>query len=140
MSRQELVIDEEALTCYLAETLAPEHMATVEKALRSSSELRERLEAVRSNRGESGLHTLGAIWRRARVTCATRQQLGSFLLEALDPAVSDYIKFHIEVVECPYCVANLADLKAKSEHAPAVEHERRKRYFQSSKHLLKDEK
>ena len=76
-------IDDETLRTYLTEGLPPEGMARVEKALRDSSELRARLEDVRQNRGDPGLHTLGAIWRRGRLTCPSRQQWGSFLLDAL---------------------------------------------------------
>jgi hypothetical protein len=132
-------IDSEVLRSYLAETLAPEAMARVEKALRDSAELRSRLEDVRLNRAEGGLHTLGAIWRRARLTCPKRQELGSYLLDALDPEHAAYITFHIEVVACPFCEANLADLKAKAEQgAPAVKN-RQTRIYHSSLHLLSND-
>ena len=132
-------IDDEILRAYLADTLAPGAQARVEKALRDSAALRARLEDVRQNRSEAGLHTLGAIWRRARLTCPTRQQLGSALLDALDPELAAYIRFHIEVVECPFCQANLADLKAKTvQPSPATQH-RRNRILKSSQHLLGDE-
>src|SRR6476646_1735553 len=99
-------IDVETLRGYLAESLPPEAMARVEKALRDSSELRAQLEDVRLNRGDAGLHTLGAIWRRMRLTCPTRQHWGSFLLEALDPDYADYLTFHLDVIGCPFCQAN----------------------------------
>jgi hypothetical protein len=126
--------DDEALRAYLAETLPAEAMARVEKALRDSSELRDRLELVRQNRGDAGLHSLGAIWRRMRLTCATRQQWGSYLLEALDPEFADYLTFHLEVVACPFCQANLADLRGKAEQAPSKS--RQTRIYHSSRHLL----
>src|SRR5690349_10625614 len=107
-------IDVETLRAYLSETLPPGEMARVEKALRDSSELRAQLEDVRQNRPEGSLHTLGAIWRRARLTCPTRQQWGSYLLEALDPELADYYTFHLDVIACPFCRANLADLEGKS--------------------------
>jgi hypothetical protein len=129
-------IDDETLRNYLADSLSSEAMARVEKALRESSELRQRLEDVRHNRGDAGLHTLGAIWRRNRLTCPTRQQLGSHLLETLDPSHSEYITFHIEVVECPYCRANLIDLRGKAEQGAVASRTRRQRYFHSSRHLL----
>ena len=133
------IIDDVTLRDYLADALPPEAQARVEKALRESAELRARLEDVRQNRGEAGLHTLGAIWRRARLTCPTRQQLGSALLDALDPALASYIHFHIEVVECPFCHANLADLKGKAEPASTHVRTRQQRILQSSRHLLGDE-
>ncbi|MDB5350926.1 MAG: hypothetical protein JWN86_2173 [Planctomycetota bacterium] len=132
-------IDVETLKDYLAETLPPEAMARVEKALRDSSELRAQLEDVRQNRGDAGLHSLGAIWKRSRLTCATRQELGSFLLEALDPDHADYLKFHIEVIACPFCQANLADLQHKAERAAPAAKTRQKRIYDSSRGLLSGE-
>lgn len=132
-------IDESVLRNYLADALSPEDSARVEKALRDSAELRGRLEDVRQGRQDSQLHTLGAIWHRARLTCPGRQQLGSFLLDALDPELAGYIQFHIEVVECPFCQANLEDLKAQSQAAGASK-SRQHRILQSSQHLLGEEK
>jgi hypothetical protein len=132
-------IDENTLRAYLADTLSPEDQARVEKALRESAELRAQLEDVRQDRGVAGLHTLGAIWRRARLTCPTRQQLGSALLDALDPALAAYIHFHLEVIECPFCQANLADLKAKTAQPTTATQQRRNRILKSSQHLLGDE-
>jgi hypothetical protein len=131
--------DDETLRDYLADALPPEDSARVEKALRDSSELRARLEDVRQNRGDAGLHTLGAIWRRGRLTCPSRQQLGSYLLDALDPDLASYLKFHLEVVECPFCQANLADLRAKTAQPTAATKSRHNRILRSSQHLLGDE-
>jgi hypothetical protein len=131
-------IDDETLQSYLAETLPSEEMARVEKALRSSATLRERLEDVRLNRADAGLHTLGAIWRRHRLSCPSRQDLGSYLLDALDLEWATYITFHLDVVECPICQANLADLKGKASQAAAVIKSRQHRIYHSSRHLLGD--
>jgi hypothetical protein len=139
MSERALTIDDETLRSYLADALPPEELARVERALRESSDLRARLEDVRQNRGDPNLHTLGAIWRRGRLTCGSRQQLGSYLLDALDPALADYMKFHLEVVECPYCQANLADLQAKATQPPAAIKSRHNRILSSSRHLLSDD-
>jgi len=135
-------IDDTVLRDYLADALPSEQSARVEKALRDSAELRARLEEVRQNRADGQLHTLGAIWNRSRLTCPSRQQLGSYLLDALDPDLASYLTFHLEVVECPFCLANLADLKAQSQTA-AVAHasrSRQRRILQSSQHLLGDDK
>ncbi len=133
-------IDVETLRAYLADELPAGTLARVEKALRDSAELRAQLEDVRQNRGEAGLHSLGAIWRRSRLTCPSRQQLGSLLLDALDPDLAAYLRFHIEVVECPYCQANLADLKGKAEPASNHARTRQHRILQSSRHLLDEGK
>lgn len=128
-------IDDETLRAYLAERLPGETLARIENALRDSSELRARLEAVRQNRADPDLHSLGAIWRRARLSCPTRQQLGSYLLDALDPAYANYLGFHLDVIDCPFCRANLADLRGKADHATPG-HARLERIYQSSQHLL----
>jgi hypothetical protein len=132
-------IDDEMLRGYLADALAPELMARVEKSLRESSELRAQLEDIRQNRGDAGLHTLGAIWRRGRLSCPTRQQWGSYLLEALEPAYAEYLTFHLDVVGCPFCQANLSDLKGKTEHTTPAAKSRTKRIYHSSRHLLAGE-
>jgi hypothetical protein len=134
-----IVVDDEALRAYLADTLPPELQVRVEKALRDSAELRAQLENVRNHRADAGLHTLGAIWRRARLTCPTRQQLGSSLLDALDSELAAYITFHIDLIECPFCQANLADLKAKTAQPSSATQHRRNRILTSSRHLLGDE-
>lgn len=136
---RDATIDDETLRSYLADTLPPEDLARVERALRDSAELRARLEDVRQNRGDAGLHTLGAIWRRGRLTCPSRQQLGSFLLDALDPDFASYLKFHLEVIACPFCQANLADLQARSSQPSGAIKSRHNRILRSSQHLLGDE-
>jgi hypothetical protein len=140
--REAVPIDDVILRATTRRCLAPEESARVEKALRDSAELRARLEEVRQNRTDGQLHTLGAIWHRARLTCPSRQQLGSFLLDALDPELASYLTFHLEVVECPFCQANLADLKAQSQTATAghASKTRQRRFLQSSQHLLGDDK
>lgn len=136
----ETIIDDDLLRDYLAESLPGEQMARVEKALRDSSQLRERLESVRHDRADPTLHTLGAIWRRSRLTCVSREQLGSYLLDVVDPDQTEYITFHLEIIECPFCRANLADLRGKADPmTPAASQTRRKRIFHSSRHLLPGE-
>jgi hypothetical protein len=134
-------ITDELLRKYLADALPPEESARVEKALRDSALLRARLEDVRQNREDWELHSLGAVWCRARLTCPSRQQLGSYLLDALDSALASYISFHLDVVECPFCAANLADLKLQSQTGSAVRmsRTRQRRILQSSQHLLGEE-
>lgn len=95
---------------YLHDALPEAELAAVERALRASAELRAELDKVR-DREDRGEHTVGAIWRRDRVSCPTRDQLGGFLLGAGDEAVLDYVEFHLTVIGCPYCQANLDDLK-----------------------------
>lgn len=131
-----LVFDDETLRSYLSESLPGNEMVVVEKALRDSAELRDRLENIRRDRTEPGLHTLGAIWRRYRLSCPTRQELGSYMLDVLDPAQADYITFHLDMIACAYCKANLADLERQAESEAPGSQPSHKRFFQSSRHLL----
>jgi hypothetical protein len=103
-------ITQEILRDYLNDALPDDELAAVERALRDSPELRAKLEEVlgQEDRGE---HTAGAIWRRERVSCPTRDQLGGFLLGAGDSELIEYIRFHLEEIGCAYCQANLDDLK-----------------------------
>ena len=118
------------LTAFLEEALPASRCAELEHELRSNGELRGRLVEVRG-RESAGLHTIGAIWRRARLSCPTRSELGQHVLGTLPEEFSDYIQFHLETIGCRYCQANLADLEAASrqDEVPA---QRRRRYFQTS--------
>ncbi|MGE0607305.1 MAG: hypothetical protein AB7O62_09445 [Pirellulales bacterium] len=124
------------LEAYLDESLPVEEMMRMEEALRREPALLSRLKAINSRR-DSGGHTLGEIWRRHRLSCPPREQLGSYLLDALSPAAGDYIEFHLQTVGCRLCQANLADLRQQQSEAAATVQTRRKKYFQSSAGLLR---
>lgn len=120
------------LDAFLDDGLAPARMAELEHALRDDAELKQRL-AVAVGRRDAGVHSLGAIWRRHRLSCPTREQLGSYLLGVLDAGHEAYLRFHLEAIECRYCQASLQDLR--DQHSAAEEEvvvTRRTRYFQSS--------
>lgn len=125
----------EHLRAYLDDALTEPESARVEQALRSSESLRGQLKGVMQER-DRGEHSIGAIWRRTRLSCPTREQLGSYLLEALEPDFQDYLTFHLKTVGCPYCQANLADLESRQRNAAPNAQQRRRRYFQSSAGLL----
>lgn len=118
------------LTAFLDEALPACRCAELEHELRSNSELRNRLLEVRG-RSLAGLHTLGAVWRRARLSCPTRSELGQFVLGTLSREHSDYIRFHLQIAGCRYCQANLADLESASR-PDEMPDQRRRRYFQTS--------
>ena len=122
---------DQQLQAYLDETLASDMMSAIEHALREEEALRERLVAVAARR-EAGVHGLGEIWRRNRLSCPTRQQLGSYLLGAMDESMLDYIRFHLQTVECRLCQANLDDLQHQSSENQASIQTRRRKYFQTS--------
>ncbi len=103
-------ITRQMLRDYLHDALPDPELAAVEKALRESAKLRAAYKDVveQEDRGE---HTVGAIWRRERISCVSREHLGGFLLGAGDPELLDYVEFHLKVIGCPFCQANLDDLK-----------------------------
>ena len=131
-------ITPEVLRSYLEDGLGEAETAHVERELRASESLRAEFERM-SRASDQGEHSLGATWRRHRLSCPTREQLGSHLLDAGSAEMTDYVRFHLEVVGCPFCQANLADLRDKERDAPAAKAARR-RIFDSSAGLLKRKK
>jgi hypothetical protein len=119
------------LQSYLDESLPAAEMAAVEAELRSRPELLQQL-AVINGRRDAGLHSVGEIWRRRRLSCPSRQQLGSHLLGALDEGHVAYIQFHLQIIGCRYCQANLEDLRRQQEEKAETVTTRRTKYFQST--------
>ncbi len=124
------------LEAYLDEALPPEEMVRIEQALRADHALGQRLAAILARR-DSGVHTLGEIWRRHRLSCPSREQLGSYLLGVLSQETADCVDFHLEVVGCRLCQASLVDLKRQQAEAPETSQGRRHKYFQSSAGYLR---
>src|SRR5262245_51822532 len=124
-------ISRELLDGYLDDALSDTEAAQVETALRESEALRRLLRSIMQER-DRGEHSLGAIWRRRRLSCPTREHLGTYLLQALDDGLQDYIDFHLHTIACPYCLANLADLKTLQQEPPPKTSDRRRRLFESS--------
>lgn len=136
-------ISDAELEAFLDEELGAELSAEVERALRGDEELRGRLVHI-LNRRNSGVHTVGEIWRRHRLCVPTREELGGYLLGILPEEHADYIRFRVEVLGCPYTIANLRDLEAqgaagKQPQQPESQQARRRRIYQSSIGMLRDE-
>ena len=126
------------LEAFLDEALPAQRMAELEAALRAGDEPLQAAINEANGRRDAGLHSLGGIWRRGRLTCPSREQLGSYLLGVLTEVEADYLRFHIEEIECRSCQANLADLETKqsADEADAA-NSRQRKYFQSSVGRLK---
>lgn len=73
--------------------------------------------------------TVAKVWRNRRLTCLKRSTLGSYLLDVLENPWKEYTQFHLDVVGCPICVANLQDLESEQEDEPAISNDQ---IFQSS--------
>jgi len=120
------------LEAYLDEALPEQRMVQIEAALREHPQLCDRL-ASSLGRRDAGLHSLGAIWRRHRLSCPSREQLGSYLLNVLEPGQADYLKFHLEEIGCRYCNANLIDLQQQHAASDQADVEsRRGEFFRTS--------
>ncbi len=127
----EIPFTDQELLSYLNESLSVALMSQIEEALRRSDSLRVRL-AQLSQQRDHGTHSVGEIWRRNRLSCPSRSQLGGYLLETLTSEYQNYVEFHLNQTGCRYCAANLEDLKAGMSTASAETERRRKKYFQSS--------
>src|SRR4029079_19419904 len=107
-------ITQSDLQAYLDEALSPAVMTAIEAELRKKPDLLKQLSAINARR-DAGVHSVGEIWRRQRLSCPTREQLGSYLLGALDGSHTEYIDFHLKTVGCRYLHANLHDLRPPPE-------------------------
>ena len=125
----------EDLHGYLDEALSDEASSWVEKALRDTPQLRKALARLVAER-DRGEHSLGAIWRRHRLTCPSREDLGNLLLGVLDSEFADYIQFHLQSISCGYCQANLMDLQERQKETKGKVQERRQKMFASSAGFL----
>ncbi len=130
-------IPKETLRSFLHDTLPESESAEIEKRLRADSKLREEFEEIRREE-DRGEHSIGAIWRRNHLSCPSRDQLGGYLLEALDPELIDYIQFHLNTVGCSFCSANLEDLQKKQAEAAETTRGRRRRIVDSGAGLLRE--
>ncbi len=124
------------LEAYLDEALATEEMVQIENALRNDPKLLEAL-TVLNGRRDAGIQSLGEIWRRGRISCPNREQLGSYLLGAIPDEHRNYVKFHVENIGCRICQANLADLQRQQDELSEVTAGRRRKYFRSSSSYLR---
>jgi hypothetical protein len=62
--------------------------------------------------------TIARVWRHRRLSCLKRSTIGSHLLGVLDEPWQAYTAFHLDVVQCLMCRANVEDLSAESEQLP----------------------
>jgi hypothetical protein len=128
-------ITREMIRDFMNESLPDDELALVEKAIREQPAVAALYQVVRDEE-DRGEHSLGAIWRRERLSCVTREQLGSYLLDALDPDLQDYITFHLKTIGCPHCQANLDDLTKKQAETSEPVKKRRQRILKSTAGVL----
>ena len=78
--------------------------------------------------------TVARVWREQRLTCLKRSTLGSYAVGVLDDPWRGYTQFHLDVVGCPMCLANLTDLQSEEESDQPTDTQR---MFASSVGFLK---
>ena len=54
-------------------------------------------------------------WERLRPSCPKRSTIGKYYLGTLDDQWEAYLDFHINVLGCRFCAANLTDIQSASE-------------------------
>ncbi|MEZ6045311.1 MAG: hypothetical protein R3C11_06955 [Planctomycetaceae bacterium] len=126
---------DEELIAFLQEQLSNSRATEIEEELRQSSQLVERLQKL-AEAAFQDHHSVGQIWRRDQLSCPNRSLLGAYLLGTLDSKQAKYIDFHLQVVGCRRCNANLDDLKTAAENQQTTT-QRRQKYFQTSIGYLK---
>jgi len=78
--------------------------------------------------------TVSEIWRSRRLTCLKRSTLGSYVFGVLEDPWLSYTQFHLDVVGCPMCLANLEDLRSEKDETSSGD--LGERIFQSSAGFL----
>ena len=127
------------LESYMDEDLPAEKMSEIEATMRNEPSLLANM-AKLNERRDAGIHSLGAIWRKNRVSCPTREQLGSYLLKTVPDELADYIGFHVRHIGCRVCQANLEDLQRLQQEPAETATGRQRKYFESiSGHLHEEQ-
>ena len=71
--------------------------------------------AVAENNEELLFPDLEQIWLDQRPSCPKRTTLGKYALEILPEQWNDFVHFHVEVLGCGFCQANLVELQEVEE-------------------------
>lgn len=123
-----LEFTDEELRAYADECLPEGRSAQIESQLRGSKPLQDRLAGLLADSDQGG-KSVGEVWRRGRVSCPSRTVWASYLDGGIGAGLRQYLQFHLDVVGCRFCAANLDDLKSSEDAAAAV---RRQKIFQTS--------
>ncbi len=67
---------------------------------------------------ESSGHLLTAVWESQRPSCPKRTTLGKFTLGILPRDWDEFVDFHVNILGCTFCNANLAELQTPTDTNP----------------------
>ncbi len=105
----------------VAETLNLDEKTVALVKHRSLKQIRSHVERKKVPVGPSSEafeNLLTDIWEYHRFSCPKRSTIGGYLLQTLDDAWQRYVDFHLNVLGCRFCRANLEDLQSETaEHA-----------------------
>lgn len=82
---------------------------------------------------------LSEIWFRDHVSCPPRESLLHYAAGGLSGGEETYLRFHVEVLKCPYCVARLGEHDvATSPEASETAKRSRRRTTEATSSLLEE--
>ena len=82
----------------------------------------ERKQVTVGPSSEAFENLLTDIWEYHRFSCPKRSTIGGFLLQTLEEPWQRYVDFHLNVLGCRFCRANLEDLQSETaEHAQQLQ-------------------
>jgi hypothetical protein len=61
--------------------------------------------------------TVASVWRSERISCPHPHVLQSWLQGSLGGGAAEFIAFHLQDSECPYCNAVVEDFRARDDQA-----------------------
>ena len=61
--------------------------------------------------------TVATVWREERVSCPHPDILQAYETGALSPGALEFLTFHLQESECPYCNSVLEDLRSRQHDA-----------------------
>jgi len=92
---------------------------------RSLKQIRSHVERKQVSVGPSSEafeNLLTDIWEYHRFSCPKRSTIGGFLLQTLEDTWQRYVDFHLNILGCRFCRANLEDLQSETaEHAQQLQ-------------------
>ena len=133
------VFSDRELEAYLDESLDAEQARRIEDAMRTDATVVARMAQINRMR-DSGVHTLGEIWRLHQVGVPDRVVIGQYLLGVLPADQTAYIEFRLTILKCPYTLAQVADLRNQQAESLDKTQRRRGKYYESSAGLLKNKR
>lgn len=123
------------LESFLEETLGGQRAVEIERALTNDQTLLTRLTEINGRRN-SGIHTLGEIWRRNQIGVPTTEAMGSYLLGVLEDEHANYVDFRLDVLKCPFTIALKTDLLNQHKESAEESNNRRSKIYDSSSGYL----